>query len=53
MQYKDGTNINFEVLNKYSDNDGRLLLLNVRIEDMIVSLVCLYAPNYKKITQYI
>ena len=36
---------NYEILSKFSDQDGRLLLLNVKIEESIFSLLCVYAPN--------
>ena len=34
-----------QVLNSFSSNDGRILLLNVQINDDIVTLVSAYAPN--------
>ena len=34
-----------QVLNSFSSNDGRILLLNVQINDDIVTLVSVYAPN--------
>ena len=37
--------LNFEIINEFQDEDGRLILLNIKIEDLIFSLVCLYAPN--------
>ena len=36
-----------EVINKFCDNDGRLILLNVKMDNVILSLVCLYTPNYR------
>lgn len=36
-----------EVINKICDIDGRLTLLNVKMDNVIVSQVCLYAPNYR------
>ena len=34
-----------QVLNSFSSNDGRILLVNVQINDDIVTLVLAYAPN--------
>ena len=34
-----------QVLNSFSSNDGRILLLSVQINDDIVTLVSTYAPN--------
>jgi len=39
--------LNFAILDKWEDTDGRLLLLNIQIDDTILTLVCIYAPNCK------
>ena len=39
--------LNFAILDKWEDNDGRLLLINIQIDDTIFTLVCIYAPNCK------
>jgi exonuclease III len=39
--------LNFAILDKWEDTDGRLLLLNIQIDDTILTLVCMYAPNCK------
>ena len=37
--------LNFAILDKCEDKDGRLLLINIQIDDTIFTLVCIYAPN--------
>ena len=39
--------LNFAILDKWEDKDGRLLLINIQIDDAIFTLVCIYAPNCK------
>ena len=39
--------LRYELIDKFCDGEGRLILLNTRIEDMIFTFVCLYAPNCK------
>ena len=39
--------LNFAILDKWEDKDGRLLLINIQIDDTIFTLVCIYAPNCK------
>ena len=39
--------MNFAILDKWEDKDGRLLLINIQIDDTIFTLVCIYAPNCK------
>ena len=38
-------NINFNVLNKIQDNDGRTLILDVQVDGAAFSLVDLYNAN--------
>jgi exonuclease III len=33
------------LINTYNDTDGRLILINVEINNTIFTLVCIYAPN--------
>ena len=40
-----GKKTRYKILNSYSDNDGRLVMINVEIYNDILSLVSLYAPN--------
>ena len=37
--------LHYELINKYNDTDGRLILINVEINNTIFTLVCIYAPN--------
>ena len=37
----------FDLLDFHKDTEGRILLLNVEIENIIYSLVNIYAPNYE------
>ena len=37
----------YEIINKYTDEEGRYILLNVKLEDTVFSLICIYAPNCK------
>ena len=39
--------LNFAILDKWEDKDGRLLLINIQIDETIVIVVCIYAPNCK------
>ncbi len=38
-------NVNFTLINQHRSEDGRKLILNGSIDDNIVNLVPLYAPN--------
>lgn len=38
-------NLNSEILNIHKSEDGRIVLINVKIEDKILSLINIYAPN--------
>ena len=35
----------YELLNQYQDNDGRKLLLNIKHNDQVYTIVNIYAPN--------
>ena len=37
--------INFNVLNKIQDNDGRILILDVQVDDFAFLLINLYNAN--------
>ena len=37
--------IDYELQSKFCDQDGRLLLLNIKIHETLFSLLCIYAPN--------
>jgi hypothetical protein len=37
----------YKVIDKVTDANGRIVLLNVQIDDAVFSLVCIYAPNSK------
>ena len=39
--------LEFDLLDFHKDTEGRILLLNVEIENIIYSLVNIYAPNYE------
>ena len=39
--------MNFNVLNKIQDNDGRILILDVQVDDAAFLLINLYNPNKK------
>ena len=39
--------VNYKVIDKVTDENGRIVLLNVQIDDAVFSLVCIYAPNSK------
>ena len=38
-------NLNCKLLDSFNDNDGRLLIVNVEIDDNLYTLVNIYAPN--------
>lgn len=40
--------LNYSLINKFEDSEGRLILLNVEIDDTIYTLLNLYAPNKRK-----
>jgi exonuclease III len=37
--------LHYELINKYNDTDGKLILINVDINNTIFTLICIYAPN--------
>ena len=39
--------LNYKLIDKYSDDEGRIVLTNIEIDDSILTLVCIYAPNCK------
>ena len=39
--------LNYKLINKHNDVDGRLVLLNVEIDKKCFTLMCIYAPNCK------
>jgi exonuclease III len=39
--------VNYKVIDKFTDENDRIALLNVQIDDAVFSLVCIYAPNSK------
>ena len=39
--------LHYELINKYNDTNGRLMLINAEINNTIFTLVCIYAPNYR------
>jgi exonuclease III len=41
-------NIEFKLIDEYKDNEGRLLLINVEINNAIYSIINIYAPNNMK-----
>jgi hypothetical protein len=41
--------LNFAILDKWEEKDGRLLLINIQIDDTIFILVCIHAPNCKTV----
>ena len=46
-----GNKLDCEIIGKFIDTEGRLILLNINIKDNIITLVCLYAPNCKTIVK--
>ena len=42
-------NLNIEIVNVHSSDDGRILLLNVKLFDDMFCLVNIYAPNCDKL----
>ena len=50
-----------EIIDEHKDNDGRIIMLNIEIENIIYSLINIYAPNneqernsfYKKLNEFI
>ena len=41
-------NINYEIIDTHNDKDGRILLINIKINDNIYTIVNIYAPNDRK-----
>ena len=37
--------LNYEIMDKFTDEDGRIILLNIKIENTVFSMVSIYAPN--------
>ncbi len=40
--------LNYEVLDTHTDNEGRIIVVNVRINNVIYSIVCVYFPNQEE-----
>ena len=40
--------LEYKVINSLSDKDGRIIMINIEIEDKIYTLVNIYAPNSPK-----
>ena len=38
-------NVEFKLIDEYKDNEGRLLLINVKISNAIYTIINMYAPN--------
>lgn len=38
-------NVEFKLIDEYKDNEGRLLLINVEINNAIYTIINIYAPN--------
>jgi exonuclease III len=38
-------NVEFKLIDEYKDNEGRLLLINVEINNDIYTIINIYAPN--------
>ena len=41
-------NVEFKLIDEYKDNEGRLLLINVEINNVIYTIINIYAPNNMK-----
>ena len=39
--------LNHKIIDTFSDEEGRIILINIEIDNCIFSLLCLYAPNCK------
>ena len=39
-------NVEFKLIDEYKDNQGRMLLINVEINNAIYIIINIYAPNY-------
>jgi exonuclease III len=37
--------LNYEIMAKFTDEDGRMILINIQIENSVFSMVSIYAPN--------
>jgi hypothetical protein len=37
--------LNYEIMDKFTDEDGRMILINIKIENTVFSMVSIYAPN--------
>ena len=44
----DKKNVEFKLIDEYKDNEGRLLLINVEINNVIYTIINVYAPNSMK-----
>jgi exonuclease III len=40
--------VEFKLIDEYKDNEGRLLLINVEINNAIYTIINIYAPNNMK-----
>ena len=40
--------VKHSIIDQFEDKDGRMILINVEIDDNILTLVNLYAPNFEK-----
>ena len=38
-------NVEFKLIDEYKDDEGRLLLINVEINNAIYTIINIYAPN--------
>ena len=38
-------NVEFKLIDEYKDNEGRLLLINVEINNAIYTIINMYTPN--------
>jgi exonuclease III len=41
-------NVELKLIDEYKDNEGRLLLINVEINNAIYTIINIYAPNNMK-----
>ena len=45
-------NFNFQILKSFSDPEGRFVMVDIRLESKILTLVNIYAPNEDKPTSF-
>ena len=43
-------NFNFQILKSFSDPEGRFVMVDIKLESKIITLVNIYAPNKDKPT---